>query len=73
MELKFTKQMRGLSIVIPAKAGIQKLLISWIPGRASYASLPGMTADLFHGLRKQALASASRIFEEHSRPTIKGL
>jgi hypothetical protein len=29
--------------VMPVKTGIQTSFNSWIPGRASFASLPGMT------------------------------
>jgi hypothetical protein len=37
--------------VFPAKAGIQKFLIPWIPARAAIASLVGMTARLLFGTR----------------------
>jgi hypothetical protein len=36
---KFAQEIRGLPTVIPAKAGIHKLLFFWIPGRASYRQL----------------------------------
>jgi hypothetical protein len=55
--------MRGLPSVIPAKAGIQKFfdfldsgspqLQPADPSVGGIASLPGMTADLFNGLRIQ--------------------
>ena len=56
--------MRGLPSVIPAKAGIQKffdfldsgslqLQPEADPSVGGIASLPGMTADLFNGLRIQ--------------------
>jgi hypothetical protein len=41
--------------VIPAKAGIQKFLLSWIPDRGTPdcdPGLPGMTPKLFNGFRE---------------------
>ncbi|MBZ0168312.1 MAG: hypothetical protein K8F29_02570, partial [Kofleriaceae bacterium] len=41
---KFDEEVDVLSVVVPAKAGIQTHAISWIPARARSAGLAGMTA-----------------------------
>ena len=54
---KFAYEVRSPSPSFPRKRESRSLWFSWIPGRASYPSLPGMTIELCKNFRDATLAT----------------